>query len=342
MKIVVSKPLLLFYDISSPIAYSKLSFQQQALRGTEGTLVRIAHGLSSEFDIAIAQHMRKKEENLILDNVHYIDVETAHTLRPDIVILLRDYLGLEIVGQRFPKARHFFWMHNMPPKQLRAQAPILNKYHYEIIAVSHFHRNVLIKKLSGKWYQRVLELKKKTIPVHVLYNPISDDLHPDATVVNPNQLFFMSAPYKGLPETLAMFEKVRQHFPEYKLLIANPSEQAVNANLPKNVEYLGSLSHDTLLHYLRSSFCVFYPQTKRVETFGLVYAEANAAGTPVLAHDFGAAREVLNDNCQLVNGHSIHSVINKITEWRNTRPVLEGKDIFRLHHILKTWLNVLT
>lgn len=342
MKTVVSKPLLLFYDISSPIAYSKLSFQQQALRGTEGTLVRIAHALSAEFDIAIAQHMRKKEENLFLDNVHYIDIETAHTLKPDIVILLRDYLGLEIVGQRFPKARHFFWMHNMPPKQLRAQVAILKKYRYEIITVSHFHRNVLIKKLRGKWYQRILNLTKKTIPVHVLYNPISDDLNPDATVVNPNQLFFMSAPYKGLPETLAMFEKVRQHFPEYKLLLANPSEQTVNADLPKNVEYLGSLSHDTLLHYLRSSFCVFYPQTKRVETFGLVYAEANAVGTPVLAHDFGAAKEVLSEPSQLIDGADIKSIIAKLNEWRTSRPTLAAKETFRLHNVMKSWRELLT
>ncbi len=56
------------------------------------------------------------------------------------------------------------------------------------------------------------------------------------------------------------------------------------------------------MQHIRESLCVFYPQTQRCETFGLVYAESNAVGTPVLAHDFGAAREVLSSPDQLING----------------------------------------
>ena len=36
------------------------------------------------------------------------------------------------------------------------------------------------------------------------------------------------------------------------------------------------------------------------ETFGLVFAESHAVGTPVLTHDCGAAREVLADPGQLL------------------------------------------
>jgi glycosyltransferase involved in cell wall biosynthesis len=36
------------------------------------------------------------------------------------------------------------------------------------------------------------------------------------------------------------------------------------------------------------------------ETFGLVFAESNAVGTPVLTHDCGAAREVISDSRQIL------------------------------------------
>ena len=51
---------------------------------------------------------------------------------------------------------------------------------------------------------------------------------------------------------------------------------------------------------VRSALCVFYPNFVLPETFGLVFAEASAVGTPVLTHDCGAASEVLADPRQLL------------------------------------------
>src|SRR5581483_2147599 len=45
---------------------------------------------------------------------------------------------------------------------------------------------------------------------------------------------------------------------------------------------------------------VFYPKFVLPETFGLVFAEASAVGTPVLTHDCGAAAEVLADPRQVL------------------------------------------
>ena len=44
---------------------------------------------------------------------------------------------------------------------------------------------------------------------------------------------------------------------------------------------------------LATSSVLLYPQRVWPETFGLVLAEAAAVGTPTLAYDFGAAREVM-------------------------------------------------
>jgi hypothetical protein len=46
--------------------------------------------------------------------------------------------------------------------------------------------------------------------------------------------------------------------------------------------------------------CTFIPNFVIPETFGLVFAESNAIGTPVLTHDCGAAVEVLGDRSQVL------------------------------------------
>lgn len=334
---------ILFYDPATPIAYTDLTLKQSALRGTESTIVRIAHALKDYHQITIAQHCRKTIDNQSREGVDYVSFETAHDLNPDVVILLRYHRLLESVATHFPRARHFFWLHNLPSRELHKERNVLAKYDYHLIAVSHFHQQTIEKRLQGKWYQHLFRPKNKTMmpPVHVLYNPIEDNLRADETPVNPHQLIFTSSPYKGLEQVLKQFEMVSAHFPDYELLIVSPDKLDGHFILPKRTRLLGSLAPHLLAQHIRESFCVFYPQTKRIETFGLVYAEANALGTPVLAHDFGAAREVLSDECQLVDGHSNKAILEKIMEWRQCRPLIKAKPAFRLSQVVQTWLALL-
>ena len=51
---------------------------------------------------------------------------------------------------------------------------------------------------------------------------------------------------------------------------------------------------------VRSALCTFFPNFVIPETFGLVFAESHALGTPVLAHDCGAAAEIVGDPAQLL------------------------------------------
>jgi glycosyltransferase involved in cell wall biosynthesis len=336
---------ILFYDVATPLAYDAATPKTQALGGTEATLIRIAQGLKNYHTIYVAQHCRASMANLNCDGVNYISLETAQQLRPQVVILLRHYRLAEEVANYFPKARRYLWLHNMPSRELYSARKALSRHQYQIIAVSHFHRRAIEKRLNGKWYQRVFTLpyseSRASIPIQVLYNPIDETLQPDATPIQSNQLLFMSSPQKGLPETLRLFEGVQKTFPEYQLLIANPGYNQMDLKLPAQARFLGALPHHEVIQKLRESFCVFYPQYVRVETFGLVYAEANAVGTPVLAHDSGAAAEVLSDPKQLVNGHELSSVLNKLKEWREKRPTLCGRNEFRLNNVIKAWLNLL-
>jgi glycosyltransferase involved in cell wall biosynthesis len=60
------------------------------------------------------------------------------------------------------------------------------------------------------------------------------------------------------------------------------------------------LPHARILAEVRTALCVFYPNFVLPETFGLVLAEAQAVGTPVLTHDCGAVREILADPSQIL------------------------------------------
>ncbi len=170
--------------------------------------------------------------------------------------------------------------------------------------------------MQGKWYQQwfLASRSKANVPIHAIYNPIADLLCPDDTVVQANKLLFLSSPHKGLKETLTIFSEVKKYFPHFQLVISNPGYRAMTYSLPEQVSFLGVLRHEEVIQQLRESFCVFYPQYIKPETFGLIDAEANAVGTPVLAHNFGAAEEILSDSSQLIDGRQIDAVVSKLHE----------------------------
>jgi len=109
----------------------------------------------------------------------------------------------------------------------------------------------------------------------------------------------------------------------------------------ENVVFLGSLSHDDVLREVRTALCVFYPADKVPETFGLVFAESNAVGTPVLAHPFGAAPELLTPE-QLVDARDINAIIDRLGAWkRGERPIVGAKEEVRMSNVIRAWERIL-
>jgi phosphatidylinositol alpha-mannosyltransferase len=107
----------------------------------------------------------------------------------------------------------------------------------------------------------------------------------------------MDEPRKGLDVLLRAFETLGAQRPGLRLLIAGPGDadnviEKVPAPLRSRVIMLGQVSEDDKARVYHSVDVFCAPNTGG-ESFGIVLAEAMAAGAPIAASDLDAFRQVL-------------------------------------------------
>lgn len=139
-----------------------------------------------------------------------------------------------------------------------------------------------------------------TIHTRTIYNAIDPALGPDGTSIDHNKLVFFSSPNKGLKFTLDAFAAMRRAMPGLHLVVGNPGYKADRFTDIEGVSFLGPQPQTRILAEVRTALCTFCPNFVIPETFGLVFAESMAVGTPVLTHDCGAAYEVIGDDRQVL------------------------------------------
>jgi len=82
---------------------------------------------------------------------------------------------------------------------------------------------------------------------------------------------------------------------------------------PGKIDFIGEVDYSKKLMLYHGAQAVLYPIAFE-ETFGMVMAEAMAAGTPVLALDRGSVREVLVDGKTAVIANSVGELISRFGE----------------------------
>lgn len=68
-------------------------------------------------------------------------------------------------------------------------------------------------------------------------------------------------------------------------------EYAKNKNLLNNIEFIGSISYETVLRYYKACDIMLFPSY--IETYGLPLIEASKFGIPIIASDLDYAKEVI-------------------------------------------------
>jgi phosphatidylinositol alpha-mannosyltransferase len=115
-------------------------------------------------------------------------------------------------------------------------------------------------------------------------------------------------PRKGLSVLLAALPGLIHDFPSLKLLIAGPGDAAaLKAKLAPEVashlRFLGRLDDEEKADFFKSIDIYVAPNTGG-ESFGIILAEAMAAGTPIVASDIQAFSDLLGSNGVLFENES--------------------------------------
>lgn len=331
---------ILFIDPVATRQYDERDLENDALGGTEATVVRVADALALDHLVVVAQSTRewcRTGPGGVIYAPYRHKSEFLDHADVDAVVVVRAHKVLPRLRRRFPDAAMYLWMHCNPGRRLRTLARTCVDTDTTLVAVSDYHLDAMMSFFSQHDPSAARWLKAARI-----YNPVAPGLAPDGTAWDRNKLLFLSSPHKGLEQVLDVFAMLKRRCPEVRLCVANPGY--LNWRVPRTdgVIMLGKLRHEEAVSHLRDSLCLFYPQTMFEETFGLVFAEANAVGTPVIAHSHGAAPEVLVDPAQLCDGADMAQVCDRVLRWREgERPVPWPDGRFALSRVLADWERLL-
>lgn len=337
---------VLFHDAASDYAYDADVMSRRGVGGTEKSVVRVAEGLSEFCEVVVAQRGRSEPASP-RSGLRYVPLQDPAPFggaAPDCAIVVRKHRHVVRLHGRFPRARLLLWIHNWQRPETLLLRARLARSTGAIVTVSEAHREAT-RRLMNHPLARALGGR---IPILRIYNPVDEGLSPDDTPVDRDKLVYFSN--KGTEQVLATFGEVRRTLPSLRLVVAGNSIEEAMRRSPRiarlahqpGVELLGRVPQRELLRQVREALCVFYPQHALAETFGLVFAESNAVGTPVLAHDFGAAREVLSSPDQLVDARDTRAVIEKIRAWRGgARPSVFLRPEFRASAVVAEWRRIL-
>lgn len=328
---------LVFLDASAPKPYCSQTLLSEPQGGTESTVTRIAEGLAAQgHAVAVGQLIRKEPAPFREGGAFYLPLDVAITTpRPDAVICLRSPRLVPVARGKFPDARHFLWLHDFNQNAIVADYSLLENTGVKIVCVSRTHKTAVLTELNG----RIGPTRGLTLTF--IYNPVAD-LEPDNTPVDRHKLVFFSSPHKGASHAVSLFNRLREFDPEFRLHIANPGYLPDSEHKDTGIVRLGQLPHGDVIKEVRSALCVFHPNWVFPETFGLVSAEAMSVGTPVLTTGLGANREVISNPEFTLMDRDPKAWIDRILKWRDERPVVKGREEFRLPNIIPQWERLLS
>ncbi|HEY3784524.1 MAG TPA: glycosyltransferase family 4 protein [Steroidobacteraceae bacterium] len=278
---------VLFFDPSCQSPYDTRTLREQATGGTEASVTRVADALGA----FVMQHNRTEAFRSYLPPSRIEGIEH--------VIVNRDSRALARVRELYPHARMYLWIHDqLNPgskrgRRLASTAQQLRDLAVQIICVSDSQRRGVEATLS---HIRVHDC----VVARTIYNPVDDSLVPDGSPIDDRKLVFFSSPNKGLAFALDAFRALRRRMPDLRMQVGNPGYKVRRAAPVAGVEYLGPQPQARIHAEVRTALCTFFPNFVIPETFGLVFAESKALGTPVLTCDCGAAAEVIADPSQLL------------------------------------------
>ena len=315
---------IMFVDYVAYKPYSYATPKKEGLGGSESTVIRIAHGLAQRNHETFLFNRIDTARTQIdyIYGVGHLGSDTPYPT-PDVVIHIRCGTRPTYWKERFPNAKHFVWYHDSPGPWLVKEESDL-----EAICVSHWQKMIYEKHIPT-----IPDFIKR--PINVIYNPVIP--YPVRHQVIPGRLGFFSSPERGIERCYELYVKAKKIRPELSFAFSNPGYFA-DVTLPNDAINMGQLSHPRVCEEISKCEALFYPFAFVPEAFGIVYGEANAMGTPVLACDLGAVREVLGTgNTILATDSTDEQIITALFEMLDSKPLVKADARFSIDSVLDQW-----
>lgn len=142
-----------------------------------------------------------------------------------------------------------------------------------------------VKKRIQKYYHR------ESI---VIYPPVDNKFFVKSPVSAKSRKYYLVVsrlvPYKKIDLVISAFNKNKQKL----IIVGEGSELSVlQKQAKRNIKFVGSVRDEELKKYYQNAKAVIFPQR---EDFGLVPLESQASGTPVVAYNYGGAKETIIKN----------------------------------------------
>lgn len=99
--------------------------------------------------------------------------------------------------------------------------------------------------------------------------------------------------YKGIETLLKAWHLLDKEIP-LKVVGQGPLEIVLKSNLPNNVEYLGRLPRDKVVHLMQNASLLIFP-SEWYEGFPMTVTEAFATGLPVIGSSIGGITEIVKE-----------------------------------------------
>ena len=304
-----------FVDTYAPRSYTPATMDDAHLGGSERSAMNIAEGLAKSGNIKVAFYQQHLTHEIVSNNgVIYRPLSALSNEKPGHVVVIRNIRLMQPIQQMFCDAKLFLVLDDL------AQYCGLENYRdsipQTIICKSKWHREHIYKAFKS------MRLKPKIVYAYNPTIPIQDADECSSRDKDDDKLLYASSPHKGLDRALSIFKQLRGQIPTIQLHVANPGYLSNSEQFIDGVHYLGTVSYRALREHMATSLCLFHPNNSYPETFGCVFAEANMAGTPVLTHKLGAAKEVLLATKQqrqanaVIDTEDFTAVLSAIQRWR--------------------------
>ncbi len=267
------------------------------------------------------------------DLIHYHEPFTAGML----ALIVSGLMDVPVVGSIYIDPKH------LSEYSLKLDRGILAK-----TLVGFMGRQsdalVFISKYQRDTYRRFLP---KRLRVSVIYPGIPEVFFTEGGVAERRRRVLTVcrlAPEKNLEFAFSVMAKVQRSVPvEYVLVGDGPKRRSLEKlaqRLSLKVTFLGNVKRERIRELYRSSALLFLPS--KTETFGLVFAEAMACGTPVVALNRGSAPEVVGDGglvCEENRDAVANAVVSLIEDenlWREkSARARKRAELFRTDRFVK-------